>query len=110
MSPFWKNATVSLILIPVFLGIAYIFSGKQISSEQYNKLTQKEYQVLSNGYDRNAGNIVVIQPEWKLENFSSEERFLKSIELPLKQARQKGFLKKAPLLFFLHIREVFCTF
>ncbi|ABJ74842.1 hypothetical protein [Leptospira borgpetersenii] len=100
MSPFWKNATVSLILIPVFLGIAYIFSGKQISSEQYNKLTQKEYQVLSNGYDRNAGNIVVIQPEWKLENFSSEERFLKSIELPLKQARQKGFLKKSTLVVF----------
>lgn len=84
----------------VFLGIAYIFSGKQISSEQYNKLAQKEYQILSNGYDRNAGNIVVIQPEWKLENFSSEERFLKAIEAPLKQARQKGLLKKNTLVVF----------
>ncbi|AXR63846.1 hypothetical protein [Leptospira mayottensis] len=100
MPPFWKNAIVSLILIPVFLGIAYIFSGKQISSEQYNKLAQKEYQILSNGYDRNAGNIVVIQPEWKLENFSSEERFLKSIEAPLKQAKQKGLLKKNTLVVF----------
>lgn len=100
MPPFWKNAIVSLILIPVFLGIAYIFSGKQISSEQYNKLTQKEYQILSNGYDRNAGNVIVIQPEWKLENFSSEERFLKSIETPLKQAGQKGLLKKNTLVVF----------
>ncbi|EKS08344.1 hypothetical protein [Leptospira santarosai] len=100
MPPFWKNAIVSLVLIPIFLGIAYIFSGKQISSEQYNKLAQKEYQILSNGYDRNAGNIVVIQPEWKLENFSSEERFLKSIETPLKQAVQKGLLKKNTLVVF----------
>ncbi|EMJ98082.1 hypothetical protein [Leptospira alstonii] len=100
MNPFWKNAIVSFVLIPIFLGIAYIFSGKQISSEQYNKLPQKEYQILSEGYDRNAGNVVLVQPEWRLENFSSEERFLKSVEIPLKQAKQKGLLKKNTLVVF----------
>ncbi|EMY77444.1 hypothetical protein LEP1GSC060_2864 [Leptospira weilii serovar Ranarum str. ICFT] len=100
MNPFWKNAIVSFVLMPIFLGIAYIFSGKQISSEQYNTLPQKEYQILSDGYDRNAGNVVVVQPEWRLENFSSEERFLKSIEIPLKQAKQKGLLKKNTLVVF----------
>ncbi|UOG30627.1 hypothetical protein [Leptospira noguchii] len=100
MIPFWKNVAASFILIPIFLGIAYIFSGKQISSEQYNTLTHKEYQILTNGYDRNAGNVVVIQPEWRLENFSSEERFLKSVETPLKQAKQNGLLKKNTLVVF----------
>ncbi|KWV25120.1 hypothetical protein LA733_1527 [Leptospira interrogans] len=95
---FWKNVAASFILIPIFLGIAYIFSGKQISSEQYNTLTRKEYQILTNGYDRNAGNVVVIQPEWRLENFSSEERFLKFVEAPLKQAKQNGLLKKNTLV------------
>ncbi|EKO17630.1 hypothetical protein [Leptospira kirschneri] len=97
---FWKNVVASFILIPIFLGIAYIFSGKQISSEQYNTLPRKEYQILTNGYDRNAGNVVVIQPEWRLENFSSEERFLKSVEAPLKQAKQNGLLKKNTLVVF----------
>nr|OCA01295.1 Uncharacterized protein A9P81_0516 [Leptospira interrogans serovar Copenhageni/Icterohaemorrhagiae] len=97
---FWKNVAASFILIPIFLGIAYIFSGKQISSEQYNPLTRKEYQILTNGYDRNAGNVVVIQPEWRLENFSSEERFLKFVEAPLKQAKQNGLLKKNTLVVF----------
>lgn len=100
MTPFWKNAIASLILIPIFFGIAYIFSGKGISSEQYNALSQKEYQILTNGYDRNAGNVLVVQPEWKLEDFSSEERFLKSVETPLKQAKQKGLLKKNTLVVF----------
>ncbi|AYV56053.1 hypothetical protein EFP84_11400 [Leptospira kmetyi] len=100
MTPFWKNAIASLVLIPIFFGIAYIFSGKGISSEQYNELPQKEYQILSNGFDRNAGNVLVVQPEWKLEDFSSEERFLKSLEIPLKQAKQKGLLKKNTLVVF----------
>ncbi|MBW0433238.1 hypothetical protein HGB47_06365 [Leptospira yasudae] len=100
MTPFWKNAITSLILIPIFFGIAYIFSGKPVSSEQYNSFPNKEYQILASGYDRNAGNILVIQPEWKLEDFSSEERFLKSVESPLKQVKQKGLLKKNTLVVY----------
>ncbi|XDD50340.1 hypothetical protein AB3N59_00515 [Leptospira sp. WS92.C1] len=100
MTPFWKNAITSLILIPIFLGIASIFSGKEVSTEQYNVLNHKEYPILIAGYDRNAGNVLVIQPEWKLEDFSSEERYLKSIEAPLKQAEQKGLLKKNTLVVF----------
>ncbi|MBM9579098.1 hypothetical protein JWG45_18280 [Leptospira sp. 201903070] len=118
MTPFWKNTIASLILIPIFLGIAFIFSGKEISSEQYAALKRKEYQILTAGYDRNAGNILVIQPEWRLEDFSSEERFLKSFENPIKQAKQKGLIKKNTLvvlpshtgsfLYFLNARrEVF---
>ncbi|AOP32497.1 hypothetical protein A0128_00545 [Leptospira tipperaryensis] len=98
MTPFWKNAIASLILIPIFLGIASIFSGKEISSEQYNALKQKEYQILTAGFDRNAGNILVIQPEWRLEDFSSEERFFRSLDNPIKQAKQKGLLKKNTLV------------
>ncbi|MBM9499287.1 hypothetical protein JWG44_03365 [Leptospira sp. 201903071] len=120
MTPFWKNTIVSFILIPIFLGIASIFSGKEISSEQYAALKQKEYQILTAGYDRNAGNILVIQPEWRLEDFSSEERFLKTLDNPLKQAKQKGFIKKNTLvvlpshsgsfLYFLNARqEVFSS-
>lgn len=100
MTPFWKNAISSLILIPVFFGIASVFSGKEISSEQYNSFKQKEYQILTAGFDRNAGNVLVVQPEWRLEDFSSEERFLKSLENPIKQAKQKGLLKKNTLVVF----------
>lgn len=100
MTPFWKNAIASFILIPIFFGIASVFSGKEISSEQYNSLKQKEYQILSSGFDRNAGNVLVVQPEWRLEDFSSEERFLKSLENPLKLAKQKGLLKKNTLVVF----------
>ncbi|RHX92083.1 hypothetical protein [Leptospira stimsonii] len=100
MTPFWKNAIASLILIPIFFGIASVFSGKEVSYEQYNSLKQREYQILSAGFDRNAGNILVVQPEWRLEDFSSEERFLKSLENPIKLAKQKGLLKKNTLVVF----------
>ncbi|MDV6234116.1 hypothetical protein CH379_000520 [Leptospira ellisii] len=115
MTPFWKNTIAALVLLPIFFIIAVLFSGKPISDEQYNSVPRKEYQILSAGYDRNAGNVLAIQPEWRLEDFSSEERFLKSLEAPLKQAQQKGLIKKNTLvvfpahtgsfLYFLHSRR-----
>ncbi|TGK28095.1 hypothetical protein EHQ12_13340 [Leptospira gomenensis] len=115
MTPFWKNTIAALVLLPVLFIFAVLFSGKPVSDEQYNSLPRKEYQILSAGYDRNAGNVLAIQPEWKLEDFSSEERFLKSLEAPIKQAQQKGLIKKNTLvvfpahtgsfLYFLHSRR-----
>ncbi|TGK11616.1 hypothetical protein EHO60_04775 [Leptospira fletcheri] len=101
MSPFWKNAILSIFLIPIFFILGWILSGTEISEEEFSRLDGKrEIRVESSGYNRRAGNLVLVQLEFDPEYYSREDRFRSWLEKPLLLAKEKGWLDKTTLVIY----------
>ncbi|TGK21240.1 hypothetical protein EHO61_05195 [Leptospira fluminis] len=101
MSPFWKNAILSIFLIPIFLIVGWILSGTEISEEEFSPLDGKrEIRAESSGYNRRAGNLLLVQLEFDPKYYSREDRFRSWLEKPLLLAKEKGWLDKTTLVVY----------
>ncbi|EQA35377.1 hypothetical protein LEP1GSC047_1560 [Leptospira inadai serovar Lyme str. 10] len=101
MNPFWRNAIASLFLIPIFLGIGWLLSGKTLGEEDFiSGLPQNEIGSYSSGFNRKSGNILLLQLEFKPEYYSKEDRLRTWLEKPLIIAKENGWLDKSTVVVY----------
>ncbi|EQA46018.1 hypothetical protein LEP1GSC050_3240 [Leptospira broomii serovar Hurstbridge str. 5399] len=101
MNPFWRNAIASLFLIPIFLGIGWLLSGKTIGEGEFiSGLPQSGIQFYSSGFNRKSGNILLLRLEFKPEYYSKEDRLRTWLEKPLIIAKEKDLLDKSTVVVY----------
>ncbi|TGL60944.1 hypothetical protein [Leptospira sarikeiensis] len=101
MSPFVRNVIASLFLVPIFVFLGWLLSGVSLSEEEFQKrITKKETKLVSLGWDRRSGNLLIVQLEFKPEYFTKEDRFRAWLEEPLLVAKEKGWLQNSTIVAF----------
>lgn len=91
---------ILVALLSLYLGWSLENTG--ISSIEYHKLTRQQEDIVfkSLGYDRKAGNIVGIQPEINILDYSSVERFYDKMESYIIEAKRKGFIREKTIVVY----------
>ncbi len=101
MSPFFRNAIASLVLVPILLFAGWVLSPTPLSDEEFQaRLPKKEIKNLSLGWDRRSGNLLLVQLDFKSEYFSKEDRLRNWLEEPLLLAKEKGWLQNSTLVVY----------